>query len=203
MLIAVDGKPVIEHESLIRFWTDEVARRKGSGTTGICLVCGQDADLVDTVPGNISKRLVPGTENNAALVSVNERVFGYGLITGLANIPICLLHSGTLAEALWRRHCLHTDHPRHDDTSTTSKRTRAANNGVTALAGLTRGQSASERETPQWHRQEPVPARSARSQGRGACSSRPREDSRQPTVLLESARSACAARTARRRRACR
>ncbi|MGI8313367.1 type I-C CRISPR-associated protein Cas8c/Csd1 [Saccharopolyspora hattusasensis] len=89
VLIAVDGKPVIEHESLIRFWTDEVARRKGSGTTGICLVCGQDAVLVETVPGNISERLVPGAANNAALVSVNKRVFGYGLSTGLANTPIC------------------------------------------------------------------------------------------------------------------
>lgn len=91
VLIAVDGELITRRPSLVRFWTEEVTRRKGSknGGTGLCLVCGQDSALVDTIPGTVAKRLVPGAGNDVALVSVNELVFGYGLTMGLQHTPIC------------------------------------------------------------------------------------------------------------------
>ncbi|KAA5837941.1 type I-C CRISPR-associated protein Cas8c/Csd1 [Saccharopolyspora hirsuta] len=100
VLIAVDGIPVIKQDSLVRFWADEVAARKGGGTSGVCLVCGNVGVLLDTVPGNISKRLVPGAANNAALVSVNARVFGYALTTGLEHTPICFFCGDAMNAAL-------------------------------------------------------------------------------------------------------
>ncbi|WP_438388990.1 type I-C CRISPR-associated protein Cas8c/Csd1 [Actinopolyspora saharensis] len=89
VLITVDEVPIIEHESLRRFWVQEVARRKSGGNEGLCLVCGHHAPLAETIPGKLAKRLVPGAGNDPALVSVNEMVFGYGLTKGLRNTPIC------------------------------------------------------------------------------------------------------------------
>ncbi|QWF81115.1 type I-C CRISPR-associated protein Cas8c/Csd1 [Amycolatopsis sp. CA-230715] len=91
VLIAVDDELVIHRPSLMRFWAAEVARRKG-GTTpqaGLCLVCGETRPLVDSMPSTIAKHLVPGASNDAALVSVNKRVFGYGLTKNLEHTPIC------------------------------------------------------------------------------------------------------------------
>ncbi|MGW4828323.1 type I-C CRISPR-associated protein Cas8c/Csd1 [Amycolatopsis japonica] len=89
VLITVAGQPVHQADSVVDFWSAEVARRKGGGKTGICLVCGKIAPLLDTVPGKVPSRLVPGATNDAALVSVNERVFGYDLTTQLACSPVC------------------------------------------------------------------------------------------------------------------
>lgn len=100
VLIAVDGVPVYKQESLVRFWGDEVVKRKGGGTSGVCLVCGNTSVLVNTVPGNISRSLVPGAANDAALVSINASVFGYGLTTGLAHTPICFPCSDAMNVAL-------------------------------------------------------------------------------------------------------
>ncbi|WP_433264717.1 type I-C CRISPR-associated protein Cas8c/Csd1 [Actinosynnema sp. CS-041913] len=92
VVIAVNGDLACRSDSVIEFWSAEVATRKGgkSGTRhGLCLVCGRHRELVDTVPGKVPGRLVPGASNDTALVSVNERVFGYGLTTGLEHTPIC------------------------------------------------------------------------------------------------------------------
>jgi CRISPR-associated protein Csd1 len=89
VLITVAGRPAYQGDSVMEFWSAEVARRKGGGTTGVCLVCGRVAPLLDTVPGKIPARLVPGATNDAALISVNERVFGYDLTTQLVCSPIC------------------------------------------------------------------------------------------------------------------
>lgn len=91
VLIAVDGELIIRRPSLVRFWTTEVARRKGgkSPRTGMCLVCGQNRPLVESMPSTVARRLVPGAGNDVALVSVNASVFGYGLTTGLEHTPIC------------------------------------------------------------------------------------------------------------------
>ncbi|GAA4850143.1 type I-C CRISPR-associated protein Cas8c/Csd1 [Saccharopolyspora rosea] len=100
VLITVDDTPITELEALTQFWVEEVARRKTGGTTGLCLVCGQESVLADTVPGNISKALVPGAANNPALISVNAKPFGYQLTTGLEHTPICLACGDAMNTAL-------------------------------------------------------------------------------------------------------
>ncbi|MCP2166771.1 type I-C CRISPR-associated protein Cas8c/Csd1 [Goodfellowiella coeruleoviolacea] len=90
VLITVDEVPAYQAESVVPFWTAEVTRRKGGGVTGLCLVCGKTGPLLDTVPGKVPSRLVPGATNDAALISVNERVFGYDLTTQLGCSPICV-----------------------------------------------------------------------------------------------------------------
>ena len=89
VLIVVDGQPAYQAQSVALFWSEEVARRKGSDRIGLCLVCGTVQPLLDTVPGKIPARLVPGASNDAALVSINERVFGYDLTTQLGSSPLC------------------------------------------------------------------------------------------------------------------
>ncbi|MEV0675934.1 type I-C CRISPR-associated protein Cas8c/Csd1 [Actinosynnema sp. NPDC050436] len=92
VVIAVNGDLACRSDSVVAFWSAEVASRKGGkggSRHGLCLVCGQYQELVDTVPGKVPGRLVPGATNDTALVSVNERVFGYGLTTGLEHTPIC------------------------------------------------------------------------------------------------------------------
>jgi CRISPR-associated protein Csd1 len=92
VVIAVNGELACRSDSVVPFWTAEVTARKGGRTGsrhGLCLVCARYRELVDTVPGKVPGRLVPGASNDTALVSVNERVFGYGLTTGLEHTPIC------------------------------------------------------------------------------------------------------------------
>ncbi|HEY0636016.1 MAG TPA: type I-C CRISPR-associated protein Cas8c/Csd1 [Pseudonocardiaceae bacterium] len=90
VLITVDGAPALRAPSAAPFWTAEVAARKGGTRQGLCLVCGLPGPLLDTVPGKVPSRLVPGASNDAALVSVNEDVFGYGLTTKLGSTPLCM-----------------------------------------------------------------------------------------------------------------
>lgn len=91
VLITVDGVPAYDGESVVPFWTAEVARRKDGGESGLCLVCGQVGPLMKTVPSKVRSSLIPGATNDAALVSVNERVFGYDLETQLGPTPLCLV----------------------------------------------------------------------------------------------------------------
>lgn len=90
VVILVGGTHAHQAPSAPAFWAEEVARRKGSARHGQCLVCGELRPLLDTVPGKIPQRLVPGASNDAALVSVNAAVFGYDLTTQLAATPLCL-----------------------------------------------------------------------------------------------------------------
>ncbi|MEU4806388.1 type I-C CRISPR-associated protein Cas8c/Csd1 [Actinosynnema sp. NPDC023587] len=96
VLITVDGHAAYRAPSVAAFWAAEVALRKGDGRVGLCLVCGKHRPLLDTLPGKVPARLVPGASNDAALVSINERVFGYDLSTQLSCSPICI----TCGEAL-------------------------------------------------------------------------------------------------------
>jgi CRISPR-associated protein Csd1 len=66
----VAGEFVHATDSARRFWAREASVRKGSGRTGLCLVCGQAAPLLQTVPQQLPTRLVPGATNNASLVSL-------------------------------------------------------------------------------------------------------------------------------------
>ncbi|MBB5156524.1 type I-C CRISPR-associated protein Cas8c/Csd1 [Saccharopolyspora phatthalungensis] len=110
VLIAVDEQLIIKRSSLVRFWADEVIRRKGgkNGGFGLCLACGTESPLVDSIPGTVPKRLVPGAGNDVALVSVNAQVFGYGLTTGLQHTPICFTCGNAVSVAL--THLLSSEH---------------------------------------------------------------------------------------------
>src|SRR5690606_15941671 len=86
----VNGQIASDHESAQRFWAKVAAGRKGLGRSGLCLVCGQVRDLLQTIPQQIPRRLLPGATQNASLVSVNEAVHGYELTKFLAYTPICI-----------------------------------------------------------------------------------------------------------------
>ncbi|WP_446225073.1 type I-C CRISPR-associated protein Cas8c/Csd1 [Nocardia sp. IBHARD005] len=89
VVIALDGRYVHESSSAAKFWGECVGEAKGSGRTGLCMVCGRSAALANTIPAKVPAALIPGASNDAALVSVNERVFGYDLAAQLTHIPIC------------------------------------------------------------------------------------------------------------------
>src|SRR5215207_1651751 len=95
VLISIDGIPVTQSPSLQRFWAGEVERRKAGGTgngarRGRCLVCGtEDALLLDTLPQQLPRRLVPLATQNVALVSANKRIHTYDFSESLTTVPIC------------------------------------------------------------------------------------------------------------------
>jgi CRISPR-associated protein Csd1 len=72
-----------------RFWAAEAARRKGSGRTGLCLVCGRPEVLLQTIPQQLPSRLAPGATNSASLVSLNKATHGFALQEQLVHTPIC------------------------------------------------------------------------------------------------------------------
>jgi CRISPR-associated protein Csd1 len=86
---SVDGVYAAEAGAARRFWAGVAGDRKGSGRSGLCLVCGQVQPLLKTVPQQIPRRWVPGATQSASLVSVNEAVHGYELQKFLTNTPIC------------------------------------------------------------------------------------------------------------------
>jgi len=100
VLIAVDGRPAYRADSVVPFWSAEVAARKAGGRKGVCLVCGRVGDLLDTLPAKVKSALVPGATNDVALVSVNERVFGYDLTEQLAGSPVCIACGEAVGAAL-------------------------------------------------------------------------------------------------------
>ena len=96
VLITIDGIPVTQSPSLQGFWVGEVERRKARGTgngvrRGRCLVCGaEDALLLDTLPQQLPRRLVPLATQNVALVSANKRIHTYDFSESLTTVPICV-----------------------------------------------------------------------------------------------------------------
>lgn len=90
VVIAVDGRYAYASASAAGFWQDRVGVKKGSGRTDICMVCARRRPLANTIPGKVAAGLVPGASNDVALVSVNERVFGYDLAAQLTHTPVCL-----------------------------------------------------------------------------------------------------------------
>ncbi|SCF19379.1 CRISPR-associated protein, Csd1 family [Micromonospora viridifaciens] len=85
----VDGVYAADTGAARRFWAEVAGDRKGSGRSGLCLVCGQVQPLLKTVPQQIPRRWVPGATQSASLVSMNEAVHGYELQKFLTNTPIC------------------------------------------------------------------------------------------------------------------
>ncbi|GAB3810834.1 type I-C CRISPR-associated protein Cas8c/Csd1 [Micromonospora zhanjiangensis] len=86
----VDGELACAAESAIRYWATVAGGRKGSGQSGLCLVCGQDKPLLKTIPLQVPQRWLPGATQGASLVSINASVHGYELQKFLGNTPICL-----------------------------------------------------------------------------------------------------------------
>lgn len=100
VVINVDGVSAYRAKSVVPFWNIEVTRRKGSDSEGLCLVCGRVRPLLDTIPGKVPARFVPGASNDAALVSINERVFGYELSMQLGSTPLCVVCGEAITAAL-------------------------------------------------------------------------------------------------------
>jgi CRISPR-associated protein Csd1 len=87
--VRVAGEFLHETESARRFWAEVASSRKGSGATGLCLVCGIVGDLLKTVPQQLPTRLVPMATQTASLVSVNKPTHGFALQEQLVHTPIC------------------------------------------------------------------------------------------------------------------
>lgn len=85
----VDGIYAADTDSARRFWATVAGDRKGSGRTGMCLVCKRTQPLLKTIPQQIPRRWVPGATQSASLVSMNEAVHGYELQKQLTHTPIC------------------------------------------------------------------------------------------------------------------
>jgi CRISPR-associated protein Csd1 len=77
----------------ISFWADVVRERKSSaGGAGICLACGQEGPLLDTIPEAVKAGAIPaggGRGRDAQLVSVNKPAQGRGGKIQLASAPVC------------------------------------------------------------------------------------------------------------------
>ncbi len=90
LLLLVGSQPAHLAQTLPGFWADHVEARKGRGTSGTCLVCGNPGMLVDTLPQMVRGPLIPGGQSSGvAPISINAPAFGYNLSTGLAHVPVC------------------------------------------------------------------------------------------------------------------
>jgi CRISPR-associated protein Csd1 len=91
VIVRVHGAPGYLHDtpSAQRYWASVANSRKGSGITGLCLVCGRVGELLQTIPQQLPARLVPQATQSASLVSVNKATHGFGLQEQLVHTPIC------------------------------------------------------------------------------------------------------------------
>ncbi|MFE7300620.1 type I-C CRISPR-associated protein Cas8c/Csd1 [Streptomyces sp. NPDC057579] len=73
-------------------WAAQVrARKAGSGTLGVCLVCEREGELLATIPESIKSGAIPtsGMGRDAQLVSINASAHGRGGALQLVNTPVC------------------------------------------------------------------------------------------------------------------
>ncbi|MEU8252181.1 type I-C CRISPR-associated protein Cas8c/Csd1 [Nonomuraea sp. NPDC048916] len=79
--------------SAVTAWGRVVRGRKSSSNgTGICLSCGKEGPLLDTIPEPVKPGAIPvadGRGRDAQLVSINKSAQGRGGRIQLANTPIC------------------------------------------------------------------------------------------------------------------
>lgn len=90
--VRIHSEPAVflhDTDSARRFWGAVAAARKGSGTQGLCLVCGKAGELLKTIPQQLPARLVPKATQSVSLVSVNKATHGFGLDEQLVHTPIC------------------------------------------------------------------------------------------------------------------
>ncbi|HMR49448.1 MAG TPA: type I-C CRISPR-associated protein Cas8c/Csd1 [Arachnia sp.] len=112
VLIRVGSDLAVEASTAASFWAQHVRRIKGSGRTGICLTCGRHAPLADTLPQVVKSRHVPGGQSSGvAPISINEKVYGYGLKDGLGQVPLCEECARAIPDAL--NTLLESDEHRH------------------------------------------------------------------------------------------
>ncbi|MFG2227721.1 type I-C CRISPR-associated protein Cas8c/Csd1 [Streptomyces sp. NPDC048644] len=91
-LMAHDGTWLHELPTAHTAWAATVrARKSGSGFSGLCLVCGEHGDLLDTIPESIKSGAIPtsGLGRDSQLVSINAAAQGRGGSLQLVNTPVC------------------------------------------------------------------------------------------------------------------
>jgi CRISPR-associated protein Csd1 len=91
--IMVGGQWTHLRESAVSFWPGVVQERKGSAAgTGICLVCGREGPLLDTIPNPVKPGAIPSgsaRSRDAQLISVNKPAQGRNGKIQLASSPVC------------------------------------------------------------------------------------------------------------------
>ncbi|WP_214107287.1 type I-C CRISPR-associated protein Cas8c/Csd1 [Acrocarpospora catenulata] len=87
--IRVDRRFLHDTDSARVFWQQIAGGRKSTGRTGLCLVCGQVGNLLQSIPQQLPARLVPKATQRASLVSVNKATHGFDLQEQLVFTPIC------------------------------------------------------------------------------------------------------------------
>jgi CRISPR-associated protein Csd1 len=89
----IAGEWAHARESAISFWADVVRERKSAaGDAGVCLACGQQGPLLDTIPEAVKAGAIPagsGRGRDAQLVSVNKPAQGRNGKIQLASAPVC------------------------------------------------------------------------------------------------------------------
>ena len=95
VLVTVDGRPATTSDTLWQLWTTVVEERKTGSVTatarrGLCIVCGQTGVLLNRMPQALPKALIPGAEQEVALVSANKPIHTYDFKEGLGTAPICV-----------------------------------------------------------------------------------------------------------------
>lgn len=100
-----------DETSVQRVWAETARIRKSGGgdRRGLCLVCGQEAALLSTIPEPVKKGAIPttGGSNEGQLVSINKPAQGRDGVTQLANTPICHRCGGRVMAVL--NHLLASD----------------------------------------------------------------------------------------------
>jgi CRISPR-associated protein Csd1 len=90
VVFSVAGALAHERPAARSYWVELCkAAKMSDGATGLCLCCGQEGSLLDTIPQQLKSSLLPGAAQGQALVSMNSPSHGFDLVTGLTNTPIC------------------------------------------------------------------------------------------------------------------
>ncbi|MFV2198740.1 type I-C CRISPR-associated protein Cas8c/Csd1 [Nocardiopsis sp. LOL_012] len=91
--LRVEGRWAHEVSSAVSVWRTVVSDRKGGKAgPGVCLACGREGVLLDTIPEPVKAGSIPvptGMGRDTVLVSVNKSAQGRGGRTQLSDIPIC------------------------------------------------------------------------------------------------------------------
>ncbi|WP_170166756.1 type I-C CRISPR-associated protein Cas8c/Csd1 [Lentzea atacamensis] len=99
----VDGEFVHLSPGAQHYWAQIALQRKTSGANGLCLVCAQHAQLIDTFPQQVTAGLIPAIgvdpdnrsknkpqPNPVTPTSINKESMGFELTTQLTHSPICV-----------------------------------------------------------------------------------------------------------------
>lgn len=95
VIVRVAGEYATDSDSLWLLWKTIVEERKsggsgGVGRRGLCIVCGKVDSLLDRMPQSLPKALIPGADQEIALISANKPIHGYDYRDGLRTAQICV-----------------------------------------------------------------------------------------------------------------